>query len=253
MKTLTNSLIALFACTGLALVTFAGPEPIRDYKDSKTVAPVPPPCNWQGFYMGLHIGGQFGNGGDTDLDGYNLVRGDHSSYNESGLVAGGQLGFNYQWRWLVVGLEGDLGYMNLDGSGIQPASVPRFHSDTIGKSDSDFYTTFRGRIGIAHNNWLFYGTGGVIGVNFETRVIDTNSTPPGSATIDADKQKIDWGWTVGGGIEYMINCRWSIKGEYLYYQLADQEFHALDNFGVDEHWRANADGHIVRAGVNFHF
>jgi outer membrane immunogenic protein len=251
MKALTNSLIAFFAGAILTLTSFAGPEPIRDYKD-KVVAPIPPPCNWQGFYVGLHVGGQWGESTDTDLDGYNFTN-DRSRYDESGFVAGGQAGYNFQWKWLVVGLEGDLGYMDLDGSGVQPGSVPFFHSDTIGKSDSDFYATFRDRIGVAFNHWLFYATGGGIVVNYDTRVVDTNLTAPGDASINAHTQELNWGWTAGGGIEYMLNCHWSLKGEYLYYQLADQNFHAPSNFGGDFHWRADTDGNIVRAGVNYHF
>jgi outer membrane immunogenic protein len=252
MKTLTRFLIVIFASTGLALTSFAGPEPIRDYKD-KVVAPVPPPCDWQGFYVGANIGGQWGKSATTDLDGYNTILNDRSRYEESGFVGGGQAGYNFQWKWLVLGVEGDLGFMDLDGKGIQPASARFFHSDTIASTSSDFYATFRDRIGVTFNHWLFYATGGGIAVNYDTTVLDTNTTPPGGATINAHKQEIDWGWTVGGGIEYMINCHWSIKGEYLYYQLDDQNFHARDNFGGDFAWRTDGHGDIVRAGLNFHF
>lgn len=255
MKTLTRFLIVIFACTGLALTTFAGPEPIRDYKD-KVVAPVPPPCDWHGFYIGANIGGQWGESSTTDLDGYNAVlvrRGDRSRYDEEGFVGGGQVGYNFQWKWLVVGVEGDIGRMDLDGAGIMPGSVPFYHSDTIATTDSDFYATFRDRIGIAFNHWLFYATGGGIAVNYSTTVLDTNLTPPGSATINAREQEIDWGWCAGGGVEYMITCHWSIKGEYLHFDLDNQDFHAPSNFGRDFHWSAQTKGNIARAGINYHF
>ena len=79
MKTLTRFLIVIFACTGLPLVAFAGPEPIRDYKD-KVVAPVPPPCDWRGFYIGLNAGGTFGNSNATD-GGYNAPPGHVGPYD----------------------------------------------------------------------------------------------------------------------------------------------------------------------------
>lgn len=252
MKTLTRFLIVAFASAGLAFTSFAGPEPIRDYKD-KVVAPAPPACDWQGFYVGLHIGGEWGDSHDTDLDAYNLVLNDRSSYEQSGFVVGGQAGYNRQWNMLVVGVEGDLGRMDVDGEGVQPASIPSFHSDTIGKSDSDFYTTFRGRVGIAFNHWLFYGTGGLIGVNYKTRVVDINTSSPGNATIDAHKEAFDLGWTAGGGVEYMLNCHWSLKMEYLRFELEDQKFSAVDNFGGTFAWKAETEGNMVRAGVNFHF
>ena len=126
---------------------FAGLESTStDYKESKQVAPqpAPSPCNWTGFYFGVNAGGQFGHSEDKDLDDYNFP--DRPwGYNESGFVGGGQIGFNWQWQRLVLGPEIDVGYMNLNGRGIEPG----FPQDTFGKSDSDFYTTFRGRIGIA--------------------------------------------------------------------------------------------------------
>ena len=251
MKTLTRFLIVIFACTGLALTTFAGPEPIRDYKD-KVVAPVPPPCDWHGFYIGAHIGGQWGESSTTDLDGYNLLN-DRSRYDESGFVGGGQAGYNFQWKWLVVGVEGDLGSMNLDGKGIQPDSARFFHSDTIASTNSDFYSTFRDRIGVAFNHWLFYATGGGILVDYRTTVEDTNPTAPGVGLIHAYTRELDWGWTAGGGVEYMITCHWSIKAEYLHFDLDDQNFHAVANTGNDFAWRTKTKGDIARAGINFHF
>jgi outer membrane immunogenic protein len=268
MKALTRSLIVVFACTGLALVASAGPETIRDYsKESKEVAPLPPPaCDWTGFYFGLHAGGQFGHSEDVDIDGYNF-RGERWRYDESGFVGGGQIGYNWQWHWLVLGPEFDVGYMNLDGRGVQPIAF----RDTFGESDSDLYVTLRGRVGVSvdwHGCWLLYATGGAIGVNYETRIIDDSIIPPaGPGLLDARKQEFDWGYTVGGGIERQIGRHWSIKIEYLYFNLEDQSFEGDAHiFGLantnslngeprtfHDHFKGDTDGHIVRAGLNFHF
>src|SRR5205807_8018282 len=120
-----------------------------------------------------------------------------------------------------------------------------------GSSDSDFFTTIRGRLGFAFGHWLFYGTGGGIGVNYETRISD-----PGEGVFGS-KQEFDWGWTGGGGIEYMFGCHWSLKAEYLRYKLDDQTFSAEESsggrLGVPFGWRADVEGHIVRAGLNYKF
>jgi outer membrane immunogenic protein len=254
MKALTHSLIAFFAGAVLALSSFAGPEPIRDYKD-KVVAPIPPACDWHGFYMGLHAGGEFGTSGDTELDGYNAPIGTHWSYDQAGIVAGGQMGYNWQWRWLVFGPELDLGYMHLNGHGVEPGSPG---DDTRGITEGDFYTTFRGRLGIAVNCWLFYATAGGIAAEKESRVFDNNITPPaGSGMLDAHKQDTDWGYTVGAGVERMLGPRWSIKLEYLYFNLSDQNFSGIESVGARVGqtfgFRSDTDGHIFRTGVNFHF
>ncbi len=245
--------LTILFCTCAAMMTaFAGTETYSG-KEMKQVAPAPPPeCNWSGFYVGLHVGGQFGHSEDFDF-GYNAI--DHPfGYSESGVIAGGQAGYNFQWNWLVLGAEVDLGYMNLYGRTVDPASVRFDNSDTHASTDSDFYTTFRARIGVALNHWLIYATGGGIGVNYETRFVDDCSTRPCSpGTVDAHEQDFDWGYTVGGGFEYMFGCHWSIKAEYLYFSLDDQDFSAPNNFGAIQRFNGETTGHIVRGGLNYKF
>lgn len=254
MKALTRSAVALAVGSLLAVTSYAGPEPIpRDGKESKEVAAVAPPaCTWTGFYIGVNAGGQFGHSEDKDLDDYNFPD-KPWGYGESGFTGGGQIGYNWQWRRLVLGPEIDFGYMDLHGRGIEPG----FPQDTFGQSDGNLFATFRGRLGIAVDCWLFYATGGAIGVNYHTKVIDSSFTMAGPDTIDASKEEFNWGYTVGGGVERMFNMfgrRWSLKAEYLYFNLDSQNFSAIsDNFFGPFGWRAETHGHIVRGGLNFHF
>lgn len=258
MRQLTRLAIAACASVAFALTALGGPDAFPSGKEMKQVTPAPPPeCNWSGFYIGVNVGGQWGHSEDRSIDGYfagvdNVLWG----YDESGVTAGGQVGYNFQWNWLVLGIEGDLGYMNLDGRGTPRIDAVRFASDTHGKTDSDFYTTIRGRLGIAFGHWLFYGTGGGIGVNYETRVVDDCDVfPCGNELIDAGKTEFNWGWTGGGGIEYMLGCHWTIRVEYLRYQLDDQHFSGTGvNFGG--HFRftgIGTEGNIVRAALNYRF
>lgn len=248
----------IFCSLTLALSAIAGPEPMSSGKEMKQVAPAPvPECNWSGFYIGLLVGGQWGHSEDRSLDGY-AVRdpGNIWGYDESGVVAGGQVGYNFQWNWLVIGAEADLGYMNLEGRGTSRFDDIVFASDTRGETDSDFYTTIRGRLGFTLGKWLFYGTGGGIGVNYETRVVDDCDVfPCGRELLNAGKTEFNWGWVGGGGIEYMLNCHWTLKGEYLRYQLDDQNFsgtgvHFGGHFGFTG---IGTEGNIVRAGLNYKF
>jgi len=259
MKQLFRLTILFCACAGLPLGALAGPE--ASGKEMKQVAPAPlPECNWTGFYLGLHVGGQFGHAEDVDIDNLNSVGPEPRpwGYDQSGVVAGGQVGYNYQLHWVVLGIEADGGYMNIEGSGVHPEAKLFDNSDLVGRSDSDFYTTIRGRIGVALDKWLFYATGGGIGVNWDTRVRDDCSTGGcSSQTIDAHKEEFNWGWTVGGGIERMIGCHWSIKAEYLYYTLEDQNFSGTRFFDDEEAGRfrfeAHDQGHIIRGGLNYKF
>ena len=256
MKSLTRFVVAFGACSVLALTTFGGTEalPQRDSKDKEVMAaPAPPGCDWSGFYVGVNVGGQFGHSETSDLDIYNFPNPGTWGYTESGFVGGGQIGYNLQFHWLVLGAEGDIGYMNLDGSGIENNSP---NGDTRGETSSDFYTTFRGRVGVALNCWLIYATGGGIAVNYETRVIDDNTAGRGPDLIDASTTDFDWGYTFGGGIERMIGRHWTFKVEYLYFALDTQSFSGHDlpqnrnrTFGFD----GETAGHIVRVGLNYKF
>jgi outer membrane immunogenic protein len=237
----------------LALNVVAGTETYSG-KEMKSVAPAPvPECNWTGFYIGLNAGGNFGHGEDKDRDGYNFA--DKSwGYDTSGFASGGQVGYNFQWNWLVLGIEGDLGYMDIHGGDHEPDRA-LLRNDTMGHSESDFYTTIRGRVGFAWDKFLFYGTGGGIGVNWETRVTDNCDTGNcGLGTINASKQEFNWGWVAGGGIEYMLNCHWTVRGEYLRYILDDQRFDGVNSFdGLTYRFKANAEGNIFRAALNYKF
>ena len=260
MKQLTCLTIVACASIALAFTVLGGPEPMPSGKEMKQVAPAPPPeCNWTGFYLGLNVGGQWGHAEDKDFE-YNFgtVFGNDGAkpwgYDESGVVAGGQVGYNFQWNWLVLGVEGDVGYMNLDGRGHEPGAPG---NDTFGKTESDFYTTVRGRLGFAFGHWLFYGTGGWIGVNQETKVIDdcAFSGACGDELINGGGTDFRSGWTAGGGIEYMLGCHWTIRGEYLRFQLDD---HSIDthgqNFGGSFHFGVpGTEGNIFRAALNYKF
>ncbi len=246
-----GSQLSILLLVGLAWNAAAGPEPMAESKESQQVAL--PSCDWQGFYLGINGGGQFGHSEDTDLSDYNYP-GKRWGYSESGFVGGEEIGYNWQWSHLVFGPEIDAGYMNLKGRGVEPG-LP---GDTFGESSSDFFVTFRGRVGFAHHCWLFYATGGIIGVDYETSVIDNQVLPfPGQDTINASKREFDWGPTVGGGVEKIFNLwnrRWSIKAEYLYFNLDSQTFHAISGNGFGPYsWRAESEGHILRAGLNYHF
>ena len=66
------------------------------------------------------------------------------------------------------------------------------------------------------------------------------------------------GWTIGGGAEMRLGSNWSLKGEYLYYDLGDETvvarrvgFIANDTNFVTS--RFESTGHIARGGINYKF
>jgi outer membrane immunogenic protein len=70
--------------------------------------------SWTGFYIGANVGGGFGRDTDTvtaALPGIGTATGKARS-NTSGVIGGGQIGYNWQIGKIVLGLEADI-----DGSG----------------------------------------------------------------------------------------------------------------------------------------
>ena len=81
----------------------------------------------------------------------------------------------------------------------------------------NWLATVRGRLGVAMDRWLIYGTGGVAFSDGVYRNHDfCNTAPPcGGGLLDA-KGDMDTGWTVGGGAEFAWMANWTAKAEYLF-------------------------------------
>ena len=73
------------------------------------------------------------------------------------------------------------------------------------------------------------------------------------------------GWTAGGGAEWMFMPNWSVKAEYLYYDLGKTSGSVVNPYyGIDAasglngmesitNFSSRVSGNIVRAGANYHF
>jgi outer membrane immunogenic protein len=185
-----------------------------------------PVYNWTGFYVGINGGGAFGN---SDVS---IALGS-TSYDVTGGLAGGTVGYNWQAGRFVYGLEGDGDWSGLKGSG---TSAPCAASC---QTSNDWLATARGRIGYAFNRVLPYATaGGAFG--------DVKIARTGFAG-DTDTRA---GWTAGAGVEVAINGPWTAKVEYLYADLGTANCSAA-NCGISTN--ADLTANIVRGGVNYRF
>ena len=210
--------------------------------------------NWSGFYAGAHFGGAWGTSQAHESDsevvpgaGNWNAYGDTFSAKMSGIVGGVQAGYNWQMNSVVTGLEADLGYLGYKGQGSSSLS-----SDTMVGGTGGAYGTFRGRLGYAWDRALLYATGGLIVADLDTAVNDIGFVPsPG--IIYTDKVRVHAGWTVGGGLEYALAHGWSVKGEYLHFDLGSKRVYGnQENFGPPNTyaWDIKNTGDLVRIGFN---
>jgi outer membrane immunogenic protein len=213
----------LLASVGvLALgVTVAAAADIVRPRPMPAKAPVyvAPPFTWTGAYIGINGGAGWGRSDFSDP----FATG---SFNTSGGLVGGTLGYNWQAGQAVFGLEGDGDWSNLRGSA--PCAL------TSCETRNNWLATVRGRLGYALGDFMPYVTGGLAVGDIKTSIAGVGS---------ANETKA--GWTAGGGLEAHISGPWSAKIEYLYVDLG----RGASIVGSD----ASFHSHVVRAGINYHF
>lgn len=216
--------VILAGVSALAVVTMmsganAADLPRRAAMPVKAPAYVAP-YSWTGAYVGINGGGAWGRSSWSGTD-----------FDTSGGMVGATLGYNWQTGPVVFGLEGDIDWSGIKGSGTCGTVSCETKNDWLG--------TARGRIGYAFGRVMPYVTGGLAVGNVKA------STPLAS---NDDTQA---GWTIGGGIEANIVGPWSAKVEYLYADLGSTTCSGCLAGGAstDVDFTTN----IVRAGVNYRF
>jgi outer membrane immunogenic protein len=208
----------------------------------------PPPFSWTGFYVGGNIGGAWANRDVTDTFlGVNFNNG-----NSNGVfIGGGQLGYNWQVGYAVLGIEADF-----DGAANNNNTLT-VNTLTFGPvqvtSNNRWITTLAARFGVTNGPWLFYGKagGGWVGSNDFTV---TNLTTGSSITVSNNRSNS--GWLVGAGIEWAFLPNWSAKVEYNYLGLDDRTFIVPAGSPFlpgDTFTASNRNVQMVKVGINYRF
>ena len=232
MRTSALGLLAATAALAIAASTAHAADLPGRYSPAPAYNALPV-FTWTGFYAGLNAGYGW-NVGDSRYYDPAFRNGKRSG----GFVGGAQAGYNYQFGMFVGGLETDLQYAAVGNKGAS-------YGTTYYPGDSDgFFGTIRARTGVAVDRALVYGTGGFaygdIGGN---RGYDTLL---GYHSGD----EINWGWTLGGGVEYAITNNFTAKVEGLYVDLDTKDNYTLGGrVNVDR----DAEFGVLRAGVNYKF
>ena len=200
-------------------------------------APPPPVATWTGSYVGAAGGGAWGSAVvRSDVTGLDQT----PRINLSGGLVGLTSGFNVQNGSLVLGYEGDTSITGKTGTAFEFPPNSAFSNEVKER----WLSTFRGRVGYAQDNWLFYATVGAAVAKLE----NTLAGPFGQAS----EEHWHWGLAAGGGVEVKITRDWSAKVEYLYVGLQDKSyFNPAPSVAWPGNQRVHLDDHILRVGVNY--
>jgi len=222
------------------------------------------PGGWTGFYAGLFAGYAWGRAEATEATDPSLLFPFYNGvatpyrFDPDGAFAGATAGYNRQWGAFVAGIEGEIGYLGLRGSVIDPNGIAIFGTpDTETSFKSDFYAALAGRLGIATGPPLIFVKGGGALLNARASTIDPCVAPPvgcGSGTLTMNGSDTMLGWTIGGGVEWAFAPLWTAKAEYAFF-----DFGSIDTAGPSnlpgEFYRQSIDvqAHTVRFGGNRRF
>jgi outer membrane immunogenic protein len=216
--------------------------------------PPPPPVyapqqpSWTGFYLGGNIGGAWARRDVTDTFlGVNFNPGN----NNGAFIGGGQLGYNWQVNYFVLGIEADFdGVANNNNTGT--VFIPTLGSIQV-TSNNRWITTLAARFGVTNGSWLFYGKAGGGWVGSDDFTV-TNLTTGSSITVSNNDSNT--GWLVGAGIEWAFAPNWSAKVEYNYLGLDDRTFTVPVGspfLAGDTFTQSNRNVQMVKAGINYRF
>ena len=191
--------------------------------------------SWSGFYAGLNAGGLFGS-----TSAHFATPGGPGGFSGSGggFVGGAQAGYNYLFGPVLLGGEIDFQGSTYaagvnGGAGPGPAKATEY---------TPWFSTMRLRAGYPVGWLMPYVTGGAV---WGQRTISGGG--PGLPSFSASANY--WTWTVGGGVEGMLNDRWSAKLEYLYMGTPNTSLSVPGAASLNE----STSGNLIRLGVNYRF
>jgi outer membrane immunogenic protein len=197
-------------------------------------APPPAVYDWTGLYFGGHIGGAWDEMRFSDPSTYNtydlccnathlaFLSGPGNLKSTSDSFLGGlQGGANYQIGRLVLGTELEYSWAHLRTSVAGPFANNILNTTLFGQetfsSSSNWIGMATTRLGLARDNWLFYGKAGAAWIDPNYTLTASNNTAVASVASSAGSlSETHVGWTVGTGIEWAFASNWTAKLEYDY-------------------------------------
>ena len=233
MKTFLPHLLA-----SVAITTFSSGA------DASQEIPLAATYDWSGAYAGAYVAGIIGNAGHTiSVPGASIAR----SSDDSGVLGGIQLGYDWQFNKLVVGVVADIG--TTDFNVFVPAAAFGGGIGGLG-TELDYVGTARARVGYAFGRLLTYAHGGLAYAGAESRIV----TPIAPLAPQTTFNKTKVGYTAGAGMEYAITDGITVQGQYAFTDLGNDTYYAIPvALGGPGTVADDVDFHTINFAINFRF
>jgi outer membrane immunogenic protein len=289
MKKLVLALSTVAVFSGSAV---AADLPARTY--SKAPAAVVAAYDWSGCYVGVNAGYGWNSGNTRYIDPNVAPNADPINFvgtldlsiptprpRGSGWLGGGGAGCNWQSKQWVLGIEADIDAAHIFGSNtnsVFTGPLADFQTgpgvftsiNNTGTANEQislrWLSTVRARAGVTvQERILLFATAGLAvgGVNTQGSV--TTSSPfaffvnPAWAGSNTTTKV---GGVIGAGAEWAFFDRWTVKAEYLWYNLGSAS-HSLNCVGLAGcgttfyatlgNATSSVSGSVVRMGINYRF
>jgi outer membrane immunogenic protein len=247
-----------FAIAAL-VATVAGPAAVQaaDLAPRYAKAPVvvDPATPWTGCYVGANVGGGSDRQTYTNVNPNRLPNFDLGSERNSGALGGGQIGCDYQAGSWVFGAQGMFDATDFRGSNrvVPGPADPQSPNIFDLSARTSWLTTATARVGYTIvPQALIYAKGGAAW----TRA-SLNYTITGMGVANFTGAETRAGWTVGGGLEYMIAPNWSVFAEYNHMDFGTSTLATQDvvpaNLSPPEPIRIGRRIDTAMFGVNYRF
>ncbi len=274
----------------LALVVAQSAAVAADLPFLKAPPPGAPAFSWDGVYIGSHYGYGWNNveeQGSDFLPGLLTTAGGpvlanpvwyNQHYTSRGPLTGFQIGYNKQYGNFVLGGEWDVSYAGQNTTATVYNSLGSALAAPLGVGtggpfqtniQDSFRWSARARAGYADGRSLYYLTGGMVsggysvkhyywglaGVTPYTPASDFNNTAASyfatsnygnSGSFNIER----FGWTLGAGVEYAMNDKWSANLEYRHNDFGTAT--VTSNLFPGLTFRERSYEDTLRLGVNYH-
>ncbi|MDH4981072.1 carbohydrate porin [Hyphomicrobium sp. D-2] len=232
----TTTALAALALMSLSAATRA----------DETAAPSPAPYNWSGAYVGGTFSADWGQskwaqdgGGGGTASGTMGLGNPYDFFAGTGSYATGlSAGYDYQLpEGVVIGVASDISFPSLINGSATANGATQWDDGVLMSG------TVRGRLGLALDRFLLYGTAGYAWAQEQATATDIAS---GNTQT---RRPMRHGWVAGGGVEAMLGRNWSADLSYLYTDYGSGAFHLPDGTG----FQSDITLQSVRMGLNYRF
>jgi outer membrane immunogenic protein len=235
----------------MAVVAAVSLSPMRaaDLPQKAPPGEAPVASLWRGCYLGVEGGGVWGSSqhisANLATSGVPIT----PKFNESGGIAGGTVGCNYDIHGWVFGVENDISWT--DGHGSNSDQLPFNAATGVSHTDQKWFDSVRGRIGLVWDRPVIsYVTAGAAFAGTSANICNT------ALGLCASESQVKTGWIAGLGVEYVVWPNVSVKFEYLHADFGgDHYFSTPTSLGPGNVATRDVSlkDDIVRAGLNWRF